>query len=200
MSIGCNPIPETACITVVSKKLAEEVALCMFHLPPCPGKKKKNSVCISLQRTAMWAKVLVSERSGRVRGAERTLWAHSWGMWVWTPAKGICDPYVPLSERRQNAVRRLGPCQDKVAVRTELYATEFILLAALACFHIFPSVSGYFPRARILNSKQWVRENTKVQHFDIGEKEKKDTLNQNSWHSLSGTVESIFENTQDSQY
>ena len=41
MSIGCNPIPETACITVVSKKLAEEVALCMFHLPPCPGKKKK---------------------------------------------------------------------------------------------------------------------------------------------------------------
>lgn len=82
-----------------------------------------------------------SKVGGKGRGGQKgRLWAHSWGMWVWTPAKGICDPYVPLGERRQNASRRLGPCQDTDACED----MEFTLFAVFLFLHSRLQINLYF--------------------------------------------------------
>lgn len=80
------------------------------------------------------------------------LWAHRKGMWVWTVAKRICDPYVPLGERRQNVVRRPGTYQDTDAVwgQRKRPTGSYSLLHLFFCE--FPLVQFV---CRVLNKCKW---------------------------------------------
>lgn len=134
---------------------AQKVAFCMFHLPPCP---ENVSVCVSLQLCGPWFWCQSEVGGNRREGQRGRLWAHSWGMWVWTPAKGICDPYVPLSVRRQMWLDGWGH------VRTQMQCEDVVIshwVHSLCCIQVFTfpllfflSLSPYFGLLGVLTKKK----------------------------------------------
>ncbi len=128
-----------------------------LYVSPPTVSGKIVSVCISLQCTAMWAKVLVSERSGRERErrAERTLVStllRNVGVnSCQRHMRSLCSPEC----KKANAVRWLRPCQDTDAV----WGQSNISWSSTALLDLCSHISPLFPCSLLCSCFElWARD------------------------------------------